>query len=495
MITRVRAKFVIGYDESDHCLIEHGELVHDDDRIVFVGRDFEGHVDTEIDAGEAIVSPGFIDTNALADIDHAIFDSWPDRSRSLGLSWSESYLSDHGPRFDRNRLKFRREFALSQLIRNGITTMVPIAAETYLDWCEDYRDMADTAEAVAALGIRAYLGPSYRTHVPYTDGSRTLLHKDERRGLNGLTDAVRFIEDFAGSASGLIQGALLPARIETQTESTLRATREAADSLQVPVRLHAAQGVFETEEIITRTGKRSIPYLHQLGFLAPKTLIPHVWTVPGNRLMPPELATAEYGASGRGTDDLSLLAETDTSVIFCPIPTAHYGGGLETFDTYRAQGVRVVIGTDSAPPNMIKALDLATAETKVLGTDRTAAQAADLFRAATLEPARALGRSDLGRLAAGTQADYFVLDLTNAHIGPYADPIRTLVMNTDGRDINRVVVAGRTIVEDGQIVTVSTSDFRERAQEFLSDYISAHTESDFAGRSLDELQPSSFPKL
>lgn len=68
-------------------------------------------------------------------------------------------------------------------------------------------------------------------------------------------------------------------------------------------------------------------------------------------------------------------------------------------------------------------------------------------------------------------------------------------MNTDGRDINRVVVAGRTIVEDGQIVTVSTSDFRERAQEFLSDYISAHTESDFAGRSLDELQPSSFPKL
>lgn len=492
MITRVRARYLIGFVDDDHCIIDGGEIVHDHDRVVFVGRGYDGPVDEEIDAGNAIVSPGFIDTNALADIDHAIFDSWPDRSRSLGLAWSESYLADHGARFDRAALKFRREFAISQLIRNGITTMMPIASETYLDWCETYEDMADTAEAVRALGIRAYLGPSYRTHVPYTDGTTILLHEDEQKGIDGLNDAVRFIEDFAGTADGRIQGALLPARIETQTETTLRETRRIADSLGVPVRLHAAQGLFEIETMINRTGRRSIPYLHDIGFLGARTFIPHVWTVPGNRLMPARLADPDFGLPEG--DDLSLLAKTDTSVIFCPIPTAHYGGGIETIDSYRAQGVRVVIGTDSAPPNMIRALDLATAETKILSSDRTAAQAADLFRAATLEPARALGRDDLGRLAAGAQADYFVLDLSRNHIGPHGDPIRTLVMNADGRDIDRVVVAGNTIVSSGDIITVDTSDYASRAQDFLDRYIASHTESDFAQRPLTELQPPSFSR-
>lgn len=493
MITRISAKFVIGYADADgdHTIIENGELVHDEDRIVFVGRDYDGHVDTEVDAGSAIVSPGFIDTNALADIDHAIFDSWHTSEHSLGLSWSESYLHNHGPRFDRETMRFRREFAISQLIRNGITTMMPIAAETYFEWCETYEDMADTAKAVENLGIRAYLGPSYRTHVPYTDGTRGLLWEDEQKGIDGLADAVRFIEDFAGSSGGLIQGALLPARIETQTETTLRGTREAADSLGVPVRLHAAQGLGEIENLVSRTGLRSIPYLQLLGFLAPKTFIPHVWTVPGNTLMPERLAAPEHGMPGN--DDLALLAAADTSVIFCPIPTAHYGGGIQSFDTYRGQGVRVVIGTDSAPPNMIRGLDLATAMTKAQSNDRSSGQAADFFRAATLDPATALGRDDLGRLAEGAQADYFVLDLDRGHIGPHGDPIRTLVMNGDGRDLSRVVVAGRTIVDGGEIVTVDTSSYVGRAQEFLGNYMTDHTKSDFAQRPLDELLPPSFP--
>ncbi|WP_228266246.1 chlorohydrolase family protein [Microlunatus elymi] len=431
-----------------------------------------------------MVCPGFIDLNALADIDHALFDSWPDAGRRLGLVWSQEYLRDHGPVFEREQERFRREFAISQLIRNGITTMMPIAAETYKQWCEDYRDLADTAEAVTALGIRAYFGPSYRTAVPYTDGRRMLLHHDELQGLAGLDEAVRFVQDYDGTAAGLIRGALLPARIETQTERTLRLTRQAADELGVPVRLHAAQGLFEVERIVEATGRRPLPYLADLGFLAPKTFIPHAWTVPGHPLMP-----AKYGTG----DDIALLADAGTAVIFCPIPTGHYGGCLHTYDSYRDAGVRIVLGTDSAPPNLIKAMDMAMIMMKTITGDRTAAAPADLFRSATLDPAEALGRDDLGRLAVGAQADYFVLDLAASHVGPHADPIRTLIMNGDGRDISRVVVAGRTVVEDSKIITVDDSSYLGRAQEFLDDYIAHHTLSDYAHRRIEELQPPSFP--
>ncbi|MGO1549910.1 MAG: chlorohydrolase family protein [Nesterenkonia sp.] len=493
MITRVRARFIVGYADGDHCLIPEGQLVHDDAKILYVGRDWPGTPDVEIDAGQAVVSPGFIDLNALADVDHAVFDSWPDTSRLLGLAWSEKYLHDHNPRFTREQEKFRRQFALSQLIRNGITTMMPIAAETYKQWCEDYQDMADTAEAVEALGIRAYLGPSYRTHAPYTDGTQMLLYEDERLGLEGLDDAVRFIQDFNGTADGMIRGALLPARIETQTEQTLHLTRQAADDLGVPVRLHAAQGVPENREMIRRTGRRSLPHLAEIGFLGDRTLIPHAWTMPGHLHMPGDISGPDHGFGGSDTDDLGLLAETGTSVIFCPIPSGHYGSCLQTYDYYRERGIRVVVGTDSAPPNMIRALDLGMAMTKTLTGRGPAAQPQDLFRSATLDPAHALGREDLGRLAPGAQADYFVMDLTGTHVGPHADPIRTMVMNCDGRDISRVVVAGRTIVDGQEILTIDDGDYLSRAQEFLDEYIASHTVSDHAGRSLDDLQPPSFP--
>lgn len=484
MITRIKAAFIIGYADGDHRILPDAELVHEDDTVLFVGRGYTGPVDLEIDAGLSIVSPGFIDLNALADIDHAIFDSWHGADTRLGLLWSEGYLRDHAPVFTPEQERFRREFALAQLARNGITTLMPIAAESYLDWCEDYDDLANTASAVEAIGLRAYLGPSYRTHVPYTDGERVLLHEDEQKGLDGLAEAIRFAKDHDGRADGRIRTALLPARIETQTERTLRLTRQAADELGIPVRLHAAQGLSEVETMLARTGLRPLPYLHSIGFLAERTFIPHAWTVPGHRHMPPEF--------GDG-DDLALLAESGTSVIFCPIPSAHYGSVLEDYDSYRARGIRVVMGTDSAPPDMIRGLDLAMAMQKSSTADRAAAQAGDLFRSATLDPADALGRPDLGRLAPGCQADYFVLDLRGPHLGPYADPIRTMVLNADGRDINRVVVAGRTVVEDGEIVTVDTSDHRRRAQEFLDHYIASLSLSDHARRPTEELLPPSFP--
>lgn len=484
MITRIKAAFVIGYADGDHCILPDAELVHDASTIVFVGRDYPGAVDIEFDAGQSILSPGFIDLNALADIDHALFDSWPDTTRRLGLVWSESYLKARRAVFTPEQARFRRDFALSQLVRNGITTLMPIASESYHEWCEDYEDLAGTAAAVEALGIRAYLGPSYRTAVPYTDGKRALLHEDERRGLEGLEEAIRFAEDYDGRAHGLIRAALLPARIETQTERTLRLTRQAADELKIPVRLHAAQGLFEVETMLTRTGLRPLPYLADLGFLAERTYIPHAWTVPGHPHMP--------SAFGTG-DDVGLLADSGTTVLLCPIPMAHYGGMLDNYDSYRERGVRIALGTDSAPPNMIRAMDLAMGMTKTLTGDRTSAQAADLFRSATLDPAESLGRSDLGRLAPGAQADYFVLDLGRNHIGPHADPIRTLIMNADGRDITRVVVAGRTIVDQGEIVTVDTGGYLERAQEFLDLYIASLSDSDFARRPLRELLPPSFP--
>jgi 8-oxoguanine deaminase len=142
---------------------------------------------------------------------------------------------------------------------------------------------------------------------------------------------------------------------------------------------------------------------------------------------------------------------------------------------------------------MIRVMDYGSTVGKIVAHDQTAASAADLFRAATLGGAAALGRDDLGRLAPGAKADITIVDLGALHIGPIDDPIRTLLYNTSGASVRSVIVDGRTIMEDRQIPGVDLEDLRTRAQRYFDTYKASYTARDYRRRQPDGLFPPSFP--
>ncbi len=84
MPTKLTARFVIGYADGDHVIYPHGEVVYDGDTISFVGHGYPGPVEATHDYGDAIISPGFIDLDALGDIDHAILDTWLTPEQAAG---------------------------------------------------------------------------------------------------------------------------------------------------------------------------------------------------------------------------------------------------------------------------------------------------------------------------------------------------------------------------------------------------------------------------
>jgi len=483
MRTKIGARFVVGYAGGDHVIYRDGEVVYEDDRIVHVGHGFAGDVDQTVEAGDAIVSPGFIDLNALADIDHGILDTFQDPGLSLGLQWSEEYfLNRRHELFSADEERFQRWYALIQLLLNGITTAMPIAAETYREWCETYNQLADVGRIAGELGLRMYLGPAYRSgiNVVRADGSRDVLW-DEPRGEDGLQQAVRFVRDFEGAFDGRIRGAFLPCRIETVTPDLLRATKRHADALGCPIKLHAAQGLPELALIQRWHGKRSIELLGEIGFLGPNVAIPHVYYIGGHN-----------GVEASGADELALLRDSGTTVVHCPIPGARHARSLDTLEAYLAAGVNVAIGTDMFPPDIIRTLDYGSNMAKQRAGSQTAGAPADLYRAATLGGARMLGRDDLGRLAPGAKADITVIDLTNPRTGPIDDPIRTLLMNGNGRDVKTVIVDGRTVVEDGTIPGLDVKSMRQRAQAYFETYRAAYSERDYLRRPPDALFPPTF---
>ena len=90
MKTKVTGKYVIGFDGNTHVVFEDGEVVYENDKILFVGHDYPGEVDAHIDGGNAIVSPGFVDLDPIGDFSHALVQSELTGDLKNQLSWSEA---------------------------------------------------------------------------------------------------------------------------------------------------------------------------------------------------------------------------------------------------------------------------------------------------------------------------------------------------------------------------------------------------------------------
>ena len=375
-----------------------------------------------------LLAPGFIDLDALSDLDTTIlaFDNHP--SWRKGRTWPKSYM-EAGPyeMYSPEELVFQKRHAFTRLIRNGITTALPIASLYYREWGETTDEFAGAARAAEELGLRVYLGPAYRTGNPYIVAPGHFeLHFDEERGLQGLADAITFCRTFEGSANGLVRTMLAPDRIETCTARLLERTAAAGADLDVPIRLHCCQGEFERDTVRKLHGLTSIEWLATLGFLSERTLLPHGIFVKPSRHIP---------GAGR---DLDIVREAGAALVHCPLVSARFGESLESFRSYRESGLRMGLGTDTSPPDMLLNMQIGLILCRLAEHSATACRSEDYFDAATLGGADALGRGDLGRLAPGCRADIVIWDLANPDIGQVIDPIQTLLIGGTGRDVHSV---------------------------------------------------------
>ncbi len=483
MIKKIKSKYVIGYDGNDHEIILNGEVVYKDEEIIYVGKNYYGMVDEEADYGNAVISPGFIDLNALGDIDHDILHFEASKEVSKSLSPSEEYFNKGTHELmTPEEEDFKSLFAYTQLILNGITTAMPITSVYYKRWAETYEELEAAVHHAGKLGIRMYLGPSYQSgfKVMQSDGTMTVKF-DEEEGEKGLARAVEFVKKYDGAYNGLIRGALEPERIETQTEANLINTKKYADMLNCPIKLHAAQGESEYDIIYSKYGKSSIRFLYDIGFLDEKVGIPHCYIVTGSSRV-----NKGYG------DDLELLKETGTTVIHCPVILGRNGHFMESFAKYKRNGINIAIGTDTFPPDFFQNIRVASMFSQMYEGNNEDSRYADIYRAATLGGAKMLGREDLGRLCKGAKADIIVIDLNAFHMGAVDDPIRTMIMCGSGTDVKVSIINGKTVMKDRKIEGIDLDEMKIKAQKYYDKMKYGYMERDYKHLPEDEIFKPSF---
>lgn len=473
--TLLSADWVLSHDGEQQVLLKRGQVVIENDQIIFAGHDYPGEVARRIDLGAALISPGLIDLDALSDLDTTIlgidhFPSW-----KKGRVWPLSYVQ-HGPyeMYTPDELTFQKRFAFGQLLLNGITTAAPIASLFYRKWGETVAEFDAAADAAGDLGLRVYLSPAYRSggmvlHAP--DDMRP--HFDEDRGLAGLADAVAYISRQAGRHGGLIQGMLAPDRVETATAGLMRASMDAARDLDVKVRLHMAQGTMEVATVQALHGTTAPTWLAREGVLSDRIIAPH--------------------GTNASEQDLAYYAQHGVSVVHCPLVSGRSGGSLNSFSRLRDMGINIAMGTDTAPADMLMNLlvGLITCRMNDGGPERIACR--DLFDAATMGGARALGRADLGRIAAGAKADLAVFRLDDPVMAPTVDPITTLVIGGSGKVTDAVFVDGRLSMRAGQVAGIDMHAARQQAQDQYDRLIAQYPARTWDHPPVEDIFPPSYP--
>ena len=473
--TLLSADWVLAHDGDQPVLLKRGQVVIEGDRILFAGHDFPGEVARRIDLGAALISPGLIDLDALSDLDTTIlgidhFPSW-----KKGRVWPQTYV-EAGPyeMYTPEELAFQKRFAYGQLLLNVITTAAPIASLFYRAWGETVAEFDAAAEAAGDLGLRVYLSPAYRSGGMVLHGPGDMrAHFDEARGLAGLDDAAAYIARQAGTHEGLVQGLLAPDRVETSTAGLLRASFDRARDLGVKVRLHMAQGAMEVDTVRALHGTTAPAWMAREGLLNDSLIAPH--------------------ATNATDEDLSLYAQHGVSVVHCPLVSARSGSSLNSFSRLRDLGINIAMGTDTAPADMLMNLlmGLVTCRMNDAGPERIACR--DLFDAATLGGAKALGRADIGRIAPGAKADLAVFRLDDVVMAPTVDPITTLVVGGSGKVTDAVFVDGRLSMRGGAVAGIDMAAARDQAQAQYDRLVAQYPARTWDHPPVSEIFPPSYP--
>ena len=473
MKTRINASYVIAFDGKSHRILRDGVVVYEGNTIIHVGNSFSGRVDKEMNAHGKMLIPGFVNLHAHITQSPLSMGMKEDLPRHVRVPGAGT-LSDNRWMPEPWMPKAMARSSIYELLKSGVTTLVELGAPDWLGYKESVNLLGES-------GLRTYISAGYRSGVR-EDGE---LRHDNEMGFKQMENALEYQKVYEGSYDDRVRFILYPRTADLVSPELFRETMRISEEKDLPVETHAAQFVGELRDIKKLYAKDPITYLNDLGVLKPKTILGHVIFITSHRLV------------GKTTEapDLGIIAKSGASVAHCPWVFARVGRALESYAKYRDRGIRIGLGTDIFPQNMLNEMRWGAVLSKVVDIDSVAGTAADLFNSATVYGANALDRTDLGRIAVGAKADLVFINLESVRMSPVRDPVRNLVYGATDQDVDRVIIDGKTVVEDGIVLGMNEHEIAEELQRIGDHFIAAIPSRNKDGKTAEDISPLSFKNL
>jgi 5-methylthioadenosine/S-adenosylhomocysteine deaminase len=325
------------------------------------------------------------------------------------------------------------QLACAEMIRSGVTCF----ADMY--YFED-----DAAKAIADAGLRAvcaqtvlkFPGPDARDYEEALDNTRIFLQK--------------------WHGHPLIVPAVGPHAPYTCTQEILQSAASLAKEFDVPLLIHLSETRQEVENSRKEFGMPVIPYVKKQNVFEARVLAAHCVHVDDGEIK--TLLHHHVGVSHNPSSNLKLASG------FAPVSKM-----LEA-------GLNVGIGTDGPASNndldMFEEIRLAAFISKSTSGDPTTLPAPLALTMGTRMGAEALQLGSLtGSLEPGKRADLILVDNSRSHNSPRfkrePDAIYAqLVYSTHASDVTDVMVNGKWLMCDHQLMTLNEPDLLVEAAEY-----------------------------
>jgi len=377
------------------------------------------------DASRHVILPGLINT-------HHHFYQTLTRAHPAAINknlfqWLKALYPIWTRHLDRDCFRLGVRLALTELLMSGCTT----ASDHHFLFPRGMEDAVDIEDQEAtALGMRMTLTRG-TINLRADDGAifyEKMIQDDDTI----LTDCERVLGRFHDSAEGSFrQVALAPCALFLVTKPIMMATARLAAKHNCKLHTHLAETLDENDYCLAHYGCRPLEYLEEVEWLTERT-----WVAHGIHFSDPEIAR---------------LGEHHVGICHCPTSNMVLASGQCRTRELEAAGAIVGLGVDGSASNDNSNLMESVRHAMMLGRLRYGADGVthlDALRWATEGSARCLGRSDIGAIATGKQADLAFYTLDELRFSGAGDPIAALVLCGAHR-ADRVMIGGNWRVIDG----------------------------------------------
>lgn len=353
--------------------------------------------------GEKAILPGLVNCHT-----HAAMNLFRGYGDDLPLkTWLEKKIWPLEAKLTEDDVYWGTKLAILEMIKTGTTC---------------FNDMYWYPEAVFAaleeMNLRGVIGP--------------LIIDFDKRG--SKENFEKFYRNAIAKTSDLISISVAPHSVYAVSKENLIWSKNFAAKNKINLHIHLSETEQEVSDCRKKYGCRPVEYLNKIGFLGKNVVLAHgIWL---------------------DDREVRILKEKECSVVYNPCSNMKLSSGTFPYKKATMEKINVCMGTDGATSNnsldMFEEMKFASLLQKVEENNPTIAPAAEIFKIATKNGAKAL-KINAGEVGEGKLADLILIDLNKTFFSPGHSFVSDVVYAGSGLAVSDLICNGMVLMHNGKV--------------------------------------------
>lgn len=322
-----------------------------------------------------------------------------------------------------------------EMIKNGTTSFIDAGGVF----------MNEAAKTYINSGLRGAISCSTMDDIKLPDSMRTSA-KEALDNLNNLYN------NFHNTGDERLQVFYSLRSLISCSEELIKNVFAMAKEKDIFVEAHMNEYPNEVNYFLEKYQCRPIEFLHRENLLNEKFISAHSIFLSDN--------------------EIDILSNNNSKVVHCPF--SNCGKGIPNTPSLLQKGINVSLGSDGTAHGGMSIFQemkvfrsIMNLHYGVKSCNPAIMPAKTILKMATEAGAKVLGNNNLGSVKTGNIADLIAINLNQSHLFPTNNIVNTLVESVNGNDVVHMIVNGKLVMKNREILTLDEEKILYEAKEFF----------------------------